>query len=48
MPLVSQAQRGWMHKNEPAMAARWEKETPAGPLPTRAKKGKVRPRGTRY
>jgi hypothetical protein len=33
MPLKSQAQRGWMWANKPAMAKRWEKETPKGPLP---------------
>ena len=32
-PFVSQAQRGWMYANKPAMAARWEKHTPPGKLP---------------
>lgn len=44
MPMKSQAQRKWMHATHPAMAARWEKETPKGkPLPkkvTPKKKGK--------
>ena len=30
MPFKSQAQRGWMYANKPAMARRWEKETPVG------------------
>lgn len=31
MPFKSEAQRRWMHKNQPAMAKRWEAEekTPA-------------------
>ena len=33
MPFKSQAQRAWMHANHPAMAKRWEKETPKGKLP---------------
>jgi hypothetical protein len=32
-PFKSEAQRGWMHANHPAMAKRWEKETPKGKLP---------------
>ena len=41
MPFKSKAQRGWMHANKPAMAKRWEKETPKGkPLPKKVKKGK--------
>ena len=28
MPFRSQAQRGWMHVHHPAMAKRWEAETP--------------------
>lgn len=28
-----------MYATKPAMAARWEKETPKGKLPPRAKKG---------
>lgn len=39
MPFKSQAQRGWMHANKPAMAKRWEKETPKGKLPAKAKQG---------
>lgn len=27
MPFKSQAQRGWMYANKPAMAKRWQKET---------------------
>jgi len=30
MPFKSKAQKGWMYANEPAMAARWQKETPKG------------------
>ncbi len=42
MPLKSQAQRRWMHANKPAMAKRWEKETPPGKLPQRVEpKGKA-------
>lgn len=41
MPLVSQAQRRWMHSQKPEMAARWEKETPKGKkLPARVGKPK--------
>lgn len=41
MPMQSQAQRKWMHANEPTMAKRWEKETPKGKrLPERVKKGR--------
>ena len=29
-PFVSQAQKGWMYSNKPAMAKRWQKETPKG------------------
>lgn len=28
MPFKSEAQRRWMYANEPAMAKRWQKETP--------------------
>ena len=28
-PILSEAQRRWVHKNHPEMAERWEKETPA-------------------
>lgn len=41
MPFKSQAQRRWMHANEPEMAKEWEKHTPKGKkLPNRAKKKK--------
>lgn len=30
MPMVSEAQRKWMHANKPEMAKRWEKHTPKG------------------
>ena len=33
MPFRSQAQRKWMYANKPAMAKRWEKETPKKKLP---------------
>lgn len=33
MPFVSDNQRKWMYANEPAMARRFEKETPPGKLP---------------
>lgn len=36
MPFKSEAQRRWMHANQPEMAKRWEKETPGGKLPERA------------
>lgn len=39
MPFKSQAQKGWMYANHPDMAKRWQKETPKGKLPARAKKG---------
>ena len=39
MPFKSEKQRKWMYANEPAMAKRWQKETPKGkPLPKEAKK----------
>jgi hypothetical protein len=45
MPFKSQAQRKWMHANDPAMAKRWEKETPKGKsLPSKVKKGKSKGR----
>lgn len=44
MPLRSEAQRAWMHANHPEMAARWEKETPAGPLPERVGKKSAQPK----
>jgi len=33
MPFKSDAQRRWMYANHPAMAKRWQKETPKGDLP---------------
>ena len=39
MPFKSKKQRAWMHKNKPAMAKRWEKETPKGAkLPKKVKR----------
>jgi hypothetical protein len=35
MPFKSDAQRRWMYANEPAMAKRWQRETPKGDLPKR-------------
>lgn len=36
MPFKSEAQRRWMHATHPAMAKRWERETPKGKhLPAR-------------
>lgn len=35
MPFKSQAQRAFLHANYPAMAKRWEKETPSGKLKKR-------------
>jgi hypothetical protein len=38
MPLKSEAQRKWMWANDPAMAERWEAETPKGKkLPKKVK-----------
>lgn len=33
MPFKSDSQRRWMYANHPAMAKRWQKETPKGDLP---------------
>lgn len=41
MPFKSEAQRRWMHANEPEMADEWEKETPKGKLPERVKRKKT-------
>jgi hypothetical protein len=42
MPFKSQAQRGYMFANMPAMAKRWAKETPKGAkLPYHVKKVKA-------
>ncbi len=35
MPFKSQAQKAWMYKNKPKLAARWEMETPRQLLPKR-------------
>lgn len=44
MPFVSQAQRRWMHANEPEMAKRWEEHTPKGrKLPERKEDVKEHP-----
>jgi len=41
MPFKSQAQREFMYSQKPAMAKRWEKETPKGmKLPARVKREK--------
>lgn len=41
MPFKSQSQRVWMHIHHPAMAARWEAETPKGKkLPKHKRKKK--------
>lgn len=39
MPFKSEAQKKWMYANKPAMARRWQAETPrAKRLPEHAKK----------
>jgi len=39
MPFKSQAQRKWMYSQKPAMAQRWEDDTPKGKsLPKKKKK----------
>lgn len=41
MPFKSEAQRRWMHANEPEMADEWEEHTPKGKkLPERVCKKK--------
>lgn len=41
MPFLSKAQRRYMYKNHPDIAARWEKETPKRRrLPEHVKKAK--------
>jgi len=43
MPFKSEAQRKYMYKNLPEIAARWEKETPSGAkLPSRVNPKKPR------
>ena len=38
MPFKSEAQKKWMYANKPAMAKRWQGETPKGKkLPTKVK-----------
>lgn len=39
MPFKSKAQESWMYANKPAMAKRWQAETPKGAkLPKKVKK----------
>lgn len=40
MPFKSQAQRRMMYAEHPEIAARWEAETPPGPLPAKKKPSK--------
>lgn len=41
MPFKSRAQKGWMYANEPAMARKWQADTPKGKkLPARVKRKK--------
>jgi len=42
MPFKSEAQRRYMHKNLPEIAARWEKEYGSGKLPARVKPKKMK------
>lgn len=43
MPFKSQAQRGYLYANDPAVAKKFEKDTPKGKkLPKRVKKGRKR------
>lgn len=37
-PFASQSQRRYLYAHDPEMAARWQAETPAGPLPERVRK----------
>ena len=42
MPFKSEAQRRYLYANEPAVAKRWEKETPKGKrLPKKLKKSSL-------
>jgi|TARA_R110000751_G_scaffold100510_3_gene194423 hypothetical protein len=43
MPFRSQAQKEYMHKNLPEIAARWEKETISDNLPKRLHPKKKKP-----
>lgn len=40
MPFKSQAQRKWMHANDPKMAKEWEEHTPKGKKLPKKVKGK--------
>jgi hypothetical protein len=41
MPFQSEAQKGFLYANKPAMAKRWQAETPKGKaLPKKKKKGR--------
>ena len=41
MPFKSKAQRSWMYANHPAMAKKWQADTPKGKkLPARKRKAK--------
>lgn len=42
MPMRSQAQRAYLHIHEPAVAERFERETPKGKLPYKVGKKKRR------
>lgn len=42
MPFKSQAQRAFMYKMHPDIAARWEKETPKKKLPKHVKRKVVK------
>jgi hypothetical protein len=45
MPFESEAQKGWMYANHPAMAKRWQKETPKGKRLPKRKKSKRKVKG---
>jgi len=45
MPFESEAQKGWMYANHPAMAKRWQKETPKGKRLPKRKKAKRNVKG---
>jgi hypothetical protein len=45
MPFKSLAQRGWMYANHPAMAKRWERDTPKGARLPQRKKAKRKAAG---
>lgn len=42
MPFKSDSQRRWMYAKNPAMARRWQKETPKGDLPDKVSKAQAR------